>query len=108
VRRVERLTSGRARPAVIPIALFIAAVLLGIAAEFRGLALLVLVSVSAFLAAVALIQSRLNRAWSAAGAAVIGSERFAAPAPGDVDRPHSVSASCAAESTVQPAAPSGE
>ena len=107
VQRVERLITGRARSAVIPIALFIAAVVLGIAAGFRGLGLLVVVSVLAFLTAIALIQSRLNRAWTAAGAAVIGSERFAQPAPGDVDRPRSVSASRGMpESTVRQAAPS--
>ena len=65
VQRVEHLTTGRARSAVIPIALFIASVVLGIAEQLSGPVWLFFVSVAMFLTAVALIQSRLNRAWTA-------------------------------------------
>jgi len=109
VQRVERLATGRARPAAIPTALFITAVVLRNASGFRGLELVGLVSAPAFLAAIALIQSRLNRACTVAGAAVIGSGCSAQPAPGHAARPHSVSAShVVAESTGQQAAPAGQ
>jgi hypothetical protein len=92
VQRSERLGVGSAGSAVIPIALFIAGMILSIAAQFRGLELLLLLSVPAYLTAEALVQARLNRVWTAAGVAVVGSGDPAAPAPEDLALALAVSA----------------
>jgi hypothetical protein len=82
LQRTERVATGHARSGSLPIALFTAQVILPIASQVHGLALLRLPALGAFFAAAGLVQARLNRAWSAPGAALNGSAPSAEGAPG--------------------------
>jgi hypothetical protein len=103
VQRTERLATVGARPAGTPIALFVVGAVLPIASRAHGLASLGLVGLAAYAAALALVQVRLNRAWSAADTAPARAEHSPEAA-----QAVSMVGSEDAGATVVPVAPAGE